>query len=73
MDLKLAGRTALVTGASQGIGEALAKSFADEGVDLHLTARNEAALASVKKEIQEKHGISTVSYTHLTLPTSDLV
>ena len=69
MDLKLAGRTALVTGASQGIGEALAKSFADEGVDLHLTARNEAALASVKKEIQEKHGISiTLHPLDLTRP-----
>ena len=57
MDLKLAGRTALVTGASQGIGEAVAKSFAEEGVHLHLTARNEAALARVKQEIQESHGV----------------
>jgi len=52
MDLKLAGQTALVTGASQGIGEGLAKSFADEGVHLHLTARNEGALARIKTEIQ---------------------
>ena len=53
MDLKLAGRTALVTGASQGIGEVLAKSFAAEGVHVHLTARNEAALERIKRDIEE--------------------
>ncbi|MBH98725.1 MAG: short-chain dehydrogenase [Rhodospirillaceae bacterium] len=52
MDLKLAGQTALVTGASQGIGEALAKSFASEGVHLHLTARNNTSLDRIKSEIQ---------------------
>ena len=52
MDLKLAGQTALVTGASQGIGEALAKSFASAGVHLHLTARNNTSLDRIKSEIQ---------------------
>ena len=52
MDLKLAGQTALVTGASQGIGEALAKSFASAGVHLHLTARNTTSLDRNKSEIQ---------------------
>lgn len=40
MDLKLRGRTALVTGASKGIGLGIAQWFAREGVNLCLTARS---------------------------------
>ena len=40
MDLKLRGKTVLVTGASQGIGAGLAEVFAEEGCDLHLVARS---------------------------------
>src|SRR5215216_3615311 len=40
MDLKLAGRTALITGGSKGIGLATAKWFAAEGVNLCLVARS---------------------------------
>lgn len=53
MDLKLNGQTALVTGASQGIGGVLAKSFAKEGVHLHLTARTKANLEQIKRDIEE--------------------
>ena len=53
MDLGLRGRSILITGASQGIGEGVAKVFAEEGCgDLHLTARSTANLQRVKKEIQ---------------------
>jgi NAD(P)-dependent dehydrogenase (short-subunit alcohol dehydrogenase family) len=50
MDLKLAGKTALVTGASEGIGRGLARAFAEEGVNLHLTARNTARLEELRNE-----------------------
>lgn len=52
MDLGLKGRTVLITGASQGIGEGIAKVFAEEGCDLHLTARSATNLEKVKAEIQ---------------------
>ena len=57
MDLKLNGQTALVTGASQGIGEFLAKSFAEEGVNLNLTARNRENLERIKDIIEVEYGV----------------
>ena len=57
MDLDLVGKTALVTGASQGIGKVVAESFAAEGVHLHLTARNDVALGRVKKDIEKNHDV----------------
>ena len=52
MDLKLAGKTALITGASEGIGRGLARTFAEEGVNVHLTARNAARLEELRGEIE---------------------
>ncbi len=51
MDLRLRGQWALVTGASQGIGEGVARTFAEEGVNLHLTARSADRLEEIRKEI----------------------
>jgi NAD(P)-dependent dehydrogenase (short-subunit alcohol dehydrogenase family) len=51
MQLGLKGRSALVTGASKGIGRAIALQLADEGVDVAITARGERELELVRSEI----------------------
>ncbi|MDE2702573.1 MAG: SDR family oxidoreductase [Chloroflexota bacterium] len=58
MDLHLAGKRALVTGASQGIGEGLAEAFAREGVNLVLVARNEVRLLAVKTRLIDSYGVA---------------
>jgi len=49
--MKLEGKTALITGASKGIGRAIALAFAAEGADIAATARNEAELASLQTAV----------------------
>ncbi|MSQ56285.1 MAG: SDR family oxidoreductase [Limnohabitans sp.] len=51
MDLKLKDKTALVTGASVGIGRAIAMGLAAEGVQLAITARREDKLMELSQEI----------------------
>ena len=58
LELNLNNKTALITGASKGIGKAIAKSMAKEGCNLVLTARSEDKLIELKAELQKQHNIS---------------
>ena len=56
MNLNLGGKTALVTGASLGIGRAIAEELAQEGVKVMLNARNGERLAAVADAIAKSTG-----------------
>jgi NAD(P)-dependent dehydrogenase (short-subunit alcohol dehydrogenase family) len=56
MELRLDGKTALITGASRGIGQAMAASFAAAGASVMLSSRRADALSRAKAEIDEGSG-----------------
>jgi 3-oxoacyl-[acyl-carrier protein] reductase len=58
MDLQLSGKTALVTGASMGIGRAIAQGLAAEGVRLCVVARRRNLLEELSREIAAAGGPS---------------
>ena len=57
---RLEGRIALITGASRGIGAAVARRFAAEGAHLILTARTVGGLEEVDDDIQAMGGLATL-------------
>ena len=68
MDLRNRGRSAVITGASKGIGRAVAERLAGEGVNVHLVARTATTLETAASELKD------LSLIHiLTLPTILLV
>lgn len=56
MDLQLAGKTAVITGASQGIGFAVARALAREGVQVVLCARNVERVTQAAAVIEQESG-----------------
>ena len=66
MDLQLSGKNVLITGASMGIGAHLAETFAEEKVNLHLTARSTDKLEKLRNRILASHDVD------VTLHSSDL-
>jgi 3-oxoacyl-[acyl-carrier protein] reductase len=64
MDLQLNGKTALVTGASAGIGRAIASELAKEGVKLVVTGRRKEELEKLAAEIESAGGTRPVTVAH---------
>ncbi|MBT6236099.1 SDR family oxidoreductase [Bacteroidia bacterium] len=63
--------TALITGASAGIGLELAREFAQDKIDLVLVARREERLTKLAQELETSHGISvTVILQDLSEPSA---
>jgi len=64
MDLGLKGRNAIVTGASSGIGRAIAKGLAAEGVRVVVSGRREKELQSLAQEIERDGGAKPAIVVH---------
>jgi len=60
MDLELKGKHAVVTGGSVGIGLAVAKALASEGVDIILIARDKARVEREASEIAKSFGVKSL-------------
>ena len=61
MDLHLTGKTALVCGASAGIGRAIAEELAAEGAHVALCARRDGPLQEAAEAIERVHGVRTIA------------
>lgn len=62
MDLKLQGKRALVTGASKGIGRAVAEALAAEGCNLALAARSEKSLEELAESLSKKCQVAVTTH-----------
>jgi NAD(P)-dependent dehydrogenase (short-subunit alcohol dehydrogenase family) len=63
MDLELTGKVAVVTGGSRGIGKAIARELALEGVDVALIARNPETLEATRRELADQTGRRIIGVT----------
>lgn len=66
MDLRLNGKRALVTGASSGLGEAIARMLASEGATVIVHGRNAQRTNEVADAIREGGGLAEIALGDLT-------
>src|SRR5688572_10130058 len=61
METGIRGKVAMVSGASKGIGRAVAERLAMEGASLSLCARSGETLRDVARALEDKHGIACLA------------
>ena len=61
MEIRLDGRSAIITGGSKGLGLAIAEEYAASGADVAILARDPGTLAEAKQKIQAKGGKGKVA------------
>lgn len=66
MKIDLKGRTAVITGGSRGLGEAMAKSLAEAGAQIALVARDRVRMERVRDEIAARRGVAELFVTDVT-------
>ena len=62
MDLKLSGKTALITGASKGIGAGVAQGLAEEGCHVHIVSRTISDLEAFAKTLRENTDVEVTTH-----------
>jgi NAD(P)-dependent dehydrogenase (short-subunit alcohol dehydrogenase family) len=72
MDMGLAGRTALITGGSKGIGLSIAEMLAAEGCHLHLVARAQADLEAARDGLRAAAKASKAAEVNIQIHAMDL-
>ena len=65
MDLQLAGKVAIVTGASRGLGQTFARALARAGADLAITSRTLESLKPFQQEVEARAGLKSALLAHL--------
>jgi 3-oxoacyl-[acyl-carrier protein] reductase len=63
MDMHLSGKVAVISGASIGIGLAIANALADEGVNIVMAARQQDRLEDEARRVAAVHGVKTLPVT----------
>ena len=58
----LSGRTAVITGGSKGLGEAMASGLASAGANLMLVSRNEAEAKATAARVAEEYGCQALGF-----------
>jgi NAD(P)-dependent dehydrogenase (short-subunit alcohol dehydrogenase family) len=66
MEIDLKGRSAVITGGSRGLGEAMAKALAHEGARIALVARDRARMEQVRDDIAARGGEAAVFVADVT-------
>ena len=66
MEINLEGRTAVITGGSRGLGEAMAKDLSAAGAEIALVARDRTRLEKVREDILARGGSAEVFVADVT-------